>query len=189
MVYDNLYYFIGNTDYMTARPDLSFALYVGVCGIYLAAELLFMGVSVWFILRTYVYRTATRMEGRAGVLKAEIRQDAGGNTQAKEAELAETEQKALKAETAQMNTLARANREMKKVSETEQGRRTEEGGKKVGSKGNKAETETGSQLDPADRDRVGTTEGPEQGAEENDDRTAVQETLKKYAYVPIDIRL
>ena len=43
MVYDNLYYFIGNTDYMTARPDLSFALYVGVCGIYLAAELLFMG--------------------------------------------------------------------------------------------------------------------------------------------------
>lgn len=56
MVYDNLYYFIGNTDYATAHPDLSFALYVGVCGIYLAAELLFMGVSVWFILRTYVYR-------------------------------------------------------------------------------------------------------------------------------------
>ena len=134
-------------------------------------------------------RTVTGMEGRAGVLKAEIRQDAGGNTQAKEAELAEIEQRALKAETSQMNTLARANREMKKVSETEQGRRTEEGGKKVGSKGNKAETETGSQLDPADRDRVGTTEGPEQGAEENDDRTAVQETLKKYAYVPIDIRL
>ncbi len=43
MVYDNLYYFIGNTDYMAAHPDLSFALYVGVCGIYLAAELLFMG--------------------------------------------------------------------------------------------------------------------------------------------------
>ena len=121
------------------------------------------------------------------MLKAEIRQDAGGNTQAKEAELAEIEQRALKAETSQMNTLARANREMKKVSETEQGRRTEEGGKKVGSKGNKVKTETGSQLDPADR--AGTAEGPEQGAEENDDRTDVQETLKKYAYVPIDIRL
>ncbi len=132
-------------------------------------------------------RTVTGMEGRAGVLKAEIRQDAGGNTQAKEAELAETEQKALKAETAQMNTLARANREMKKVSETEQGSRAEEGGKEAGSKGNKVKTETGSRLDPTDR--AGIAEGPGQGTEENDDRDDVQEALKKYAYVPIDIRL
>lgn len=58
MIYDNLYYIIGNTDYMEAHPDLSFALYAGVCTVYLAAELLFMGVSVWFILRTYVYRYA-----------------------------------------------------------------------------------------------------------------------------------
>jgi len=132
-------------------------------------------------------RTVTGMEGRAGVLKAEIRQDAGGNTQAKEAELAETEQRALKAETSQMNTLARANREMKKVSETEQGSRAEEGGKEAGSKGNKVKTETGSRLDPTDR--VGIAEGPGQGTEENDDRDDVQEALKKYAYVPIDIRL
>ncbi len=132
-------------------------------------------------------RTVTGMEGRAGVLKAEIRQDAGGNTQAKEAELAETEQRALKAETSQMNTLARANREMKKVSETEQGSRAEEGGKEAGSKGNKVKTETGSRLDPTDR--VGIAEGPGQGTEENDDRDDVREALKKYAYVPIDIRL
>ncbi len=132
-------------------------------------------------------RTVTGMEGRAGVLKAEIRQDAGGNTQAKEAELAEIEQRALKAETSQMNTLARANREMKKVSETEQGSRAEEGGKEAGSKGNKVKTETGSRLDPTDR--AGTAEGPGQGTEENDDRDEVQEALKKYAYVPIDIRL
>ena len=132
-------------------------------------------------------RTVTGMEGRAGVLKAEIRQDAGGNTQAKEAELAEIEQRALKAETSQMNTLARANREMKKVSETEQGSRAEEGGKEAGSKGNKVKTETGSRLDPTDR--AGIAEGPGQGTEENDDRDDVQEALKKYAYVPIDIRL
>ncbi len=132
-------------------------------------------------------RTVTGMEGRAGVLKAEIRQDAGGNTQAKEAELAEIEQRALKAETSQMNTLARANREMKKVSETEQGSRAEEGGKEAGSKGNKVKTETGSRLDPTDR--VGIAEGPGQGTEENDDRDDVREALKKYAYVPIDIRL
>lgn len=132
-------------------------------------------------------RTVTGMEGRAGVLKAEIRQDAGGNTQAKEAELAETEQRALKAETSQMNTLARANREMKKVSETEQGSRAEEGGKEPGSKGNKVKTETGSRPDPTDR--AGTAEGPGQGTGENDDGDDVQEALKKYAYVPIDIRL
>ena len=58
MIYDNLYYIMGNTDYMAAHPELSFALYAGVCVTYLMAELLFMGVSVWFILRTYVYRYA-----------------------------------------------------------------------------------------------------------------------------------
>ena len=74
-----------------------------------------------------------------------------------------------------------------KVSETEQGSRAEEGGKEAGSKGNKVKTETGSRLDPTDR--AGIAEGPGQGTEENDDRDDVQEALKKYAYVPIDIRL
>lgn len=53
---------------------------------------------------------AARMEGRAGVLKAEIKQDAGQDTSAKEAQLAEAEQKAQAAEAAQMKNLAQASR-------------------------------------------------------------------------------
>lgn len=51
---------------------------------------------------------ATRFEGRAGVLKAEIKQG-GGNVEAKQAELEEVEQKAVSATASQMNTLADAN--------------------------------------------------------------------------------
>ena len=51
---------------------------------------------------------ATRFEGRAGVLKAEIKQG-GGNVEAKQAELEEVEQKAVSATASQMNTLADVN--------------------------------------------------------------------------------
>lgn len=65
--------------------------------------------------------TAAKMEGRAGVLKAEIKQDAalGGNTQAKEEELAKTEQIAGQAAVSQMNTLGEANREIKEAAKSE----------------------------------------------------------------------
>lgn len=65
--------------------------------------------------------TAAKMEGRAGVLKAEIKQDAalGGNTQAKEEELAKTEQIAGQAAASQMNTLGEANREIKEAAKSE----------------------------------------------------------------------
>lgn len=52
---------------------------------------------------------ANRMENRADVLKAEIKQDGGQDTSAKKAELAELQQKAETAEAAQMSTLAEAN--------------------------------------------------------------------------------
>lgn len=149
---------------------------------------------------------AAGMEGRAGVLKAEIKQDAGGNTQAKEAELAETEQKAIDAEMSQISTLARANQEMKEASEAGQGSRTEADGEKVGSTEGKGETEAGSRLDPADRSRAESSraesaEGSEDASDnvsdnesdnESDnanDGTAAQETWKNNAYVHIDIRL
>lgn len=48
------------------------------------------------------------MQGRANVLKAEIKQS--GSTEAKEAELADLEQKAVNATASQMNTLAEANK-------------------------------------------------------------------------------
>lgn len=56
IVYDNLYYRIGNKDFMTAHPNLSFPLFAGMCGFYSCFELLVMGIGIWCILRTYRYR-------------------------------------------------------------------------------------------------------------------------------------
>lgn len=77
---------------------------------------------------------ATRMEGRAGVLKAEIKQDAGRNTEAKEAELADTEQKAVSAVASQMNTLANANQTVEEAAKADQGSKTEDTGAKAKNK-------------------------------------------------------
>lgn len=60
---------------------------------------------------------ATRMKGRAGVLESEIKLDKvrGGDTQAKEEELAEVEQKAQTAAASQLSTLADAGRTMEEA--------------------------------------------------------------------------
>ena len=71
---------------------------------------------------------ATRMENRAGVLKSEIKQDAGkGNIEAKEAELAKIEQKAENAAASQGNTLASANQTLQESAKAEQKDSKEEG--------------------------------------------------------------
>ena len=68
---------------------------------------------------------ATKMEGRAGVLEAEIKLDSArnGNVDSKKAELAEVEEKAMDATASQMNTLAEANKAMQEAAEAD---RTEE---------------------------------------------------------------
>lgn len=53
---------------------------------------------------------SSAMDGRAGVLKAEIKQDAGRDNSDKKAELAEVEQKSMDADASQMSTLADANK-------------------------------------------------------------------------------
>lgn len=60
---------------------------------------------------------ATEMKGRANVLKAEIKQS--GSTEAKEAELADLEQKAVNATASQMNTLAKANKAVEEAAAAE----------------------------------------------------------------------
>ncbi len=60
---------------------------------------------------------ATEMKGRANVLKAEIKQS--GSTEAKEAELADLEQKAVNATASQMNTLAEANKAVEEAAAAE----------------------------------------------------------------------
>ncbi len=61
---------------------------------------------------------ASKMEGKANVLKIEIKQDKGQDTSAKEAELAETTQKAQSAQAAQMTTLAEANHTLAEANRT-----------------------------------------------------------------------
>lgn len=65
---------------------------------------------------------ARQMEGRAGVLKIEIKLDGsrGGDTASKETELAEVEQKAENATNAQLNMLAEANQTMKEAAKADQ---------------------------------------------------------------------
>lgn len=76
---------------------------------------------------------AAKMEGRAGVLEAEIKLDSsrGGSTEAKEAELAEVKGKALKAETSQIGTLAETNRTLDEAAKADQKTKTNEPDKKT----------------------------------------------------------
>ncbi len=65
---------------------------------------------------------ATRMEGRAGVLESEIKLDSarGDDVEAKKEELAEVQQKATQAESAQLNTLVDANKELEAATKADQ---------------------------------------------------------------------
>lgn len=67
---------------------------------------------------------AAQMQGRANVLKVEIKQS--GSTKAKEEALADLEQKAANAAASQMNTLAEANKTVEEVAAAERtGKATE----------------------------------------------------------------
>ena len=65
---------------------------------------------------------ATKMEGRAGVLESEIKLDQarGDDVEKKKEELAEVQQKAVQAESAQMSTLADANKELEEAAKADQ---------------------------------------------------------------------
>ncbi|MCI8306529.1 MAG: hypothetical protein HFH14_00630 [Lachnospiraceae bacterium] len=67
----------------------------------------------------------TKMEGKAGVLKAEIKQDKGKNTETKEAELAEIEQRAMDVNASRMNTIADVNNMLNEASEADNENRAE----------------------------------------------------------------
>ena len=69
---------------------------------------------------------AKKMEGRAGVLEAEIKQDSamGCKPEGKEETLAETQAKANEATAAQMGTLAQAQKAAQKANETDQSQDT-----------------------------------------------------------------
>lgn len=55
---DKCYDFALNTDFMALHPDIWFALYVGMCIFWLILELLFMVVSIWYLLKHYPHKYA-----------------------------------------------------------------------------------------------------------------------------------
>lgn len=62
---------------------------------------------------------ATSMEGRAGVLKSEIKNSHGGSVEEKKEELADIEQKAQAATSSQLSTLADAGRTMEEAAQAD----------------------------------------------------------------------
>ena len=127
---------------------------------------------------------ATQMEGRAGVLESEIKQDAGkGNTEKKEEELADLQAKAQSATASQMSSLSDANKSM------------EEAVKADNNSTDAAETK---------KDQTQKAENTQENADTTTDasdnadvKTETAETIKNPAsesgqsvvYTPIDIRL
>lgn len=111
---------------------------------------------------------ATRFEGRAGVLKAEIKQG-GGNVEAKQAELEEVEQKAVSATASQMNTLADVNQTIEEAAKAEQ------------SSANKTDTKAENKADKNDRaeqdgKETGKVSGDAADSIDNETVTQLQET-------------
>ena len=93
---------------------------------------------------------ARRMEGRAGVLEAEIKQDSamGAAPAGKEEALAETQAKANEAASAQMGALAQADQAAEKANETDKSRSTKKTDKNNESESDdKAADETGNTFD------------------------------------------
>lgn len=145
---------------------------------------------------------ATRMEGRAGVLKAEIKQG-GGNIEAKQAELAQVEQKAMNATASQMNTLAEANQTIEEAAKASQNNTTDTkaAGMADTKAANKADendkTQQGEKKadqvtgDTADRVDNATAAQPQEmpATEETQGEMTTRAAVQTDTYKHIDIRL
>lgn len=139
---------------------------------------------------------ATRFEGRAGVLKAEIKQG-GGNIEAKQAELAQVEQKAVSATASQMNTLADVNQTIEEAAKAEQSsaNKTDTKAENKADKNDKTEQDgketgkvSGDAADGVDNETVTQPQeisAASEVSEEGKTSTAVLANINKH----IDIRL
>ena len=148
---------------------------------------------------------ATKLEGRANVLKAEVEQG-GGNVEAKKEEIAELEQKAENATVSQMNTLAEANKVMEEAAVAERGDNKTSGAKeeKTGQAENKAEkaaeSSTNGEKVQDGVSGIGSQTGNEENVQRDDStqagnvqpvETAVPEvtTAQAAVYAHVDVRL
>jgi len=135
---------------------------------------------------------ATEMEGKAGILETEIKQDKarGKDTQKKEEELADVKQKAQAATSSQLSTLADAIKTTKEAKEAES--KTE----KTTESGTKEEKDEKVQSNVAETDAQ--TKNEENVQTENETHEKVAEpvetstpeaTVSQAAYMHVDVRL
>lgn len=114
---------------------------------------------------------ANAMEGRAGVLEAEIKLDSArnGDTSAKEAQLADVKQKAQDAVSAQMSTLAEADEALKEANKTA---------------GNADETKKEETDEKKEQDGQKADDSVSENGNDNEGNV-----VSGAAYTPVDVRL
>ena len=149
---------------------------------------------------------ATSMEGRAGVLESEIKNNHGADVTKKKEELADVIQKAQAATVSQMNTLAEANKAMEEAAVVERGDNKTSGAKeeKTGQAENIAEeaAESGTNGEKAQDgvSGIGSQTGNVENVHRDDStqagnvqpvETAVPEvtTAQAAVYAHVDVRL
>ncbi len=125
---------------------------------------------------------AVKMEGRAGVLESEIKLDKvrGNDTQKKEEELADVEQKAQAATSSQLSTLADANKTMVEAAKTDNKDEKVTNAKEKGSD---------EKASDADTQKETINEQSDVSASKGTVAESTATTQHPTAYVPVDIRL
>ena len=119
---------------------------------------------------------AAGLKGRAGVLESEIRQDAGKeNTEKKEQELADIQEKVQSATAQQMSLAASANQEIKEAAKADNAENTEK-------TKNTEKTESADKTENTEKTESSDT--VELSAKPNE-----QSTTEQVGYKPIDIKL
>lgn len=131
---------------------------------------------------------AIKMEGRSGILKSEIKldQSRGGDTQKKEEELAEVEQKAQEAASSQLSTLADASRTMEEAAKADSREEKED----KDDKDAKTINEKGVAENVSGTDAQGESVTVQSDISVSDGTAAAETTPQQpITYVSVDIRL
>lgn len=128
-----------------------------------------------------------KMEGRAGVLEAEIKLDRsrGGNTEAKEAELSEARSKAMEAENSQIGTLSEANRTLEEAAKEDRQTQANESDKKTEDRDEKT-TQIARNEEGGENKETSQTVENSQDANVTDAAEAAPQAV---SYAHVDIRL
>ena len=133
---------------------------------------------------------ATQMEGRAGVLESEIKQDAGkGNTEKKEEELADLQAKAQSATASQMSSLSDANKSVEEAAKAENSNTEDTATKNNTDKSEKTQESAGAAAEETDSVKNTDIKGETQATVETPTLENAQNATQQAVYTPIDIRL